>query len=218
MDNASVAGTGSFTRGEEFNPLKRAIRELDYWIMNVASVVAETQASGSWRPQHSSFGHYVDWVALACDQKRSTVYYWFGVARSLRRAFPDADLSRLGFEKGKYILRVNKECPKVAKDILSKAMDSSINASSLEQIAIESGFKKSEKSLPDEKWMSADFSSYFSHSEKKELQDAKYAATHADPPISRSLPPAIQRKEVLLRWAREFLASSPVAESEDDGA
>jgi hypothetical protein len=55
--------------------------------------------------------------------------------------------------------------------------------------------------------MDLDYSCYVTDEERKEINDAANAARHMDPPIDEKSKEFMQRKEILLRFSREFLAA-----------
>lgn len=152
----------------------------------------------------NSSGSFIAYVSDRIGRERSYIYNVLTVANNLLPAISEADLVTMGISKAQSLAEfVKKSGRRVTPDLLGSALDPDCSTSELR--ASVAG-ELHEKSHPDERWRNL-AGIYATEDEWQEMLDAFEVAMRVDPPIDHTLPEHMRRKEIFLRWAREFMSS-----------
>ena len=166
------------------------IRRKKYWLLG----------------NYKTFGEYL----ADCEKKygigHSQLYVGMKVARNLLPSVPEKDLVEMGITKAgklsKYVEQSGQTT--IPEEVLSVARDPKKTSEDLDQVVN----TKLHNVLPVErgKWYALE-GFYVDDDEKQEILDAIDLAKSIDPVIPNSIPEWRQRKEIMLRWVREFLGT-----------
>jgi hypothetical protein len=192
------------------NTLERGYAQL-------ASALLTVQENRYWEGYFESWGKYIEHITNIYNLGKAQLYHKVAVVRELDGIVELKDLTNMGISKASVladVARMNNGI--VPNDAIAAAQDDKTTVKDLK--------KKVHEILnvpqpQDGEWFDLGFAFYVTPEEKQELQEAMTAAQQADPVISNTIKDFMQRKEIALRWAREFLATySSVSEMESSRA
>jgi hypothetical protein len=154
---------------------------------------------------YPTFGSYIDAIKGKVGKGRTQLYSVIGVADKLL-PYVDADeLAEIGITKATLLKQSMKQTGKAPTDeALEAAQNPNVDAQELKALL----FKNENGNPETEQGKYWDWGgSYLTADEKDEVTRAFECAKKVDPVISQELPDHVQRKEIMLRLCREFLAT-----------
>lgn len=153
--------------------------------------------------EHKTFGDYIESIRERVGKGRTQIYAVIGVAEKLLPMVSEEDLADMGITKATELKRALSSGQAVTKELVAHARDPKTTIESLRAELFENKVNPTEP-----RGIYFDFGgAYLSSDEKAEITRAFDVACRVDPVIDQALPEHARRKEVFLRWAREFLAT-----------
>jgi hypothetical protein len=178
----------------------------------LASALLVVQQNHYWDTTHESWGDYFKCVAEKFNLGRSQLYHKVAVVKELDGVLLPEELTQMGISKASVLADAHRANPCVINDtVVENAKNKSVTVKQLKK-AIAEATHAPEATTDD--WFDMNFAFYVTPEEKAELMEAMDAARGVDPPISTTLKDFMQRKEIALRFAREFLATYSTKEEE----
>lgn len=152
-----------------------------------------------------SFAQYLGYIEERIGRARSQIYAYVGVAERLAPYISEANLERMGISRAQELVRYVKHSGlAVPSHLLLDALDPKIKLGKLHTNVSEALHEKGEVKGS---WWEPFAGAYFLPDEKAEVQQAIELAKGMNP---SDTPDHVQRKEILLAWAREFVSSNPI--------
>ena len=184
-----------------------AILETGY--AEFAQALLEVRERKYWMDGHESWALYLQNISEVYHLGRTQLYHQIAVVDTLQGVVSESDLNKMGITKASVLAAIAKKNTLPA-EILSAALTEGTTAKDLKALEAQT-FRNTDEVG---EWFDLNFAFVCTAEEKAELLDAMGAAKMIDPVISIDMKESAQRKEVALRWAREFLATYRV-EKED---
>ena len=192
--------------------LGRAETLLEKGYAEFAEALLVVQENRYWQGDHESWGEYMRFVTEKYNMGTRQVYHKLAAVKELKDDVSIGDLTEMGITKASVLADIHRNGGKLPEGAVELAKDPATTAKQLKQ-AMAEALHLSSPELGQ--WYDMGFSFVCTEEEKAELQDAEKAARRMDPPISNTLKDFEQKKQVALRFAREFLATYP---SEEESA
>jgi len=157
----------------------------------------------------ASFGQYVDSIKNKVEKGRTQIYNAVSVVKQLGPYVDQSSLDQMGISKASllasYIRRTSLKPP---ENLIEQAKDSKVTIAELKAAIFEA---EHQKDMPPHTTYFDLGGIYVTSDEKAEILRAFEVAAKVDPPISNECPEVRQRTEIILRLAREFLATYEAA-------
>jgi len=171
------------------------------WV-HLGSLLLKAQTRKHWITWgYESFGKLIDDLRGKLDRQRSYLYNVVDVSERLLPSMSEEDLEKIGISKANQLARYCKQSGlPVPKDLLDVAFNETTSVEDLHVAVLEA---LNEKGEVKGNWWSFD-GFYLLPDEKSEILQAVELAKRVDPPIPATLPDHEQRKQVMLKFAREF--------------
>lgn len=153
-----------------------------------------------------SWGSYIASIEQQYNRSRSQLYHFIGISEVLLPLLGGDTLAQIGSSKAGELKRYVKDSGRtVPQNLLDFALDPSKTVPQLHAKVM------SELHHPGEDKTSwYEFGGfYLTADEKLEVEAAIRSAKHEDPPVPHDIADHAQRREVFLRFAREFQSSYP---------
>lgn len=164
-----------------------------------------------WRElDYSGFDHFISEIGARFDRGRTQLYEYVSVVEKL---LPQVD-ARLLEEMGTSKARILRQAQKAAggraipENVLNAACQSRVTANQLRTIAHEA-YHVTQPDAEKGTWIDLGF--YATLDEREILKRAFRTAERTDPVIPKDIPDHLRRRESVLRWAMEYLASFEAA-------
>ena len=181
----------------------------------LASAILDVRENRYWEgEQYASWGDYMKYIADKFHMGRAQLYHKIGVVKELQGVVEPEHLSEMGIAKASVLADAHRAAggSGIPKELIARAREEKTTVKQLKQAIAEA----THGIAPEETgWYDMNFAFYVTDEERKELQEADELARSLDPPISTTLKDFMQKKEVALRWAREFMATYVQKEDED---
>lgn len=185
--------------------LAEAEQKLEHGYAKLAYMLEEVAEKRYWNGRYESFGAYLDYIGGTYNIGKSQLYNYRSAARDLEGSVTSSQMDTMGISKALVLRDAKNNTGLIPEKALNAAMDPKTTTDNLKKLL----FDAQNPIVPESgKWVKLDFSGYYTEEEKQEISDAMNAARHGDPVINQKLPDHMQSKEVLIRFAREFLAAN----------
>jgi hypothetical protein len=180
--------------------------ELQTSYVQLGTLLFRIQAKQLWLALgYANWTEYFNFLQEKFDRSKGQLYAYIGVAKTLKPYVADKDLFEMGIGKASELRKTVELTGKApSSDIIKKAVNPAVKITQFRQDLHD------EANVTDhnEKGFWMDFGGcYMSPGEKEEWLKALEIAKGIDPVISNKLPDHIQRKEAMLRLAREFIGT-----------
>lgn len=192
--------------------LAAAEGQLEAGYAKLAFLLQDVHEKRYWMGTYESFGGFLSHLSERFNLKKSQLYNYLSAARELGGTVTESQLNQMGISKALALREAKLASGSVPENVLTAALDPKVTVKDVKRMLFEAAVVQKPE---DGRWFDLDFSCYLTPEEHQEIMDAANAARHIDPPISETLKDFMQRKEILLRFAREFLAAN--AEAVIDG-
>ena len=149
-----------------------------------------------------SWGSYMRHVTETFKLGQRQLYHKIAVVKELRGVVPLEDLTEMGISKASVLADTHKIAP--VTDEMIETAKSDATAKELKQRIAETLHLPEDEGM---EWIDLGYAFFVSAEEKQEIRDAEEAARMQDPVVSNTIKESTQRKEVFLRFCREFLAT-----------
>ena len=184
--------------------LAAAEGQLELGYAKLAHALAEISEQRHWIGTYKSFGEFIQHISDTYNLGKSQLYSYMAAARDLGDSVTEDQMNAMGISKALALREAKNSTGIIPSVVLDRALDPAVTVKDIRKLLYDAGtITKPE----DGTWCDLDFSCYCTDEERAEINDAQKAARRTDPPISESLPDHMQRKEILLRFAREFLGA-----------
>ena len=153
-----------------------------------------------------SWGSFVVYVCKKIGRERSQLYAVVSTTQLLLSSVSENDLNAIGISKAQELARFVKQSGRSVPDsLLELAKNETTTVEQLHAAVLEELHEKGESKG---KWH--EFGGFYCTTDEwKEIEQARRAAMAVDPPIPDTDPDHVIRREVVLKWAREFVSSYP---------
>lgn len=158
--------------------------------------------------KYPTFGDYIEDLKARIDKGKTQLYHLMSVVENLLPTLTEEELLAIGITKCIELNRYLKASgeTQVPEELVDFAKDDNHG---VEELRAET-FKAINPTEPGYKGVYFDFGGcYLEEEELQEVKSAIELAKSVDPVVKNTLPEHIQRKEVLLRFSREFISSNP---------
>ena len=178
--------------------------QLEGGYAKLAYLLRDASENRYWEGPYKSFGEFVTHLSSKYYLGRASLYNYMSTARELGDDVTQEQLNNMGISKAMVLRDAKKEKGILPADSVSKAVESGVTVKELKKLL----FEASNDFGPDDgTWMDCGFEFYASDEERALINDAANAARRIDPVIEEKGKDFMQRKEILLRFCREFLAA-----------
>ena len=177
-----------------------AILETGY--AEFAQALLEVREMKYWMDGHESWALYLQNISEVYHLGRTQLYHQIAVVDTLQGVVSESDLNKMGITKAGVLAAIAKKNTLPA-EILSAALTEGTTAKDLKALEAQT-FRNADEVG---EWMDLEFCFIVTAEERAEINEAMELAERTDPPILNEMKRSAQRKEVALRWAREFLAT-----------
>ena len=162
--------------------------------------VAELQL---WRLNYTTFKDYLRSVSEVSKKTVAQLHRYFLTVRDLSDTFSAAQLETIGITKAMQLRKAKDYAIILPKIIAEAALDSRITTQDLKKI-ISTTLKLPED---DGDWFDLGAEFYVNPEERATIEAAVRAAEQCDPVTKKTIDISMQRKDVVLKWCMEFLAT-----------
>jgi len=183
--------------------LAAAEGQLEKGYAHLAFLLRDVSENRYWDGSFKSFGEFLSQLSERYNLGKSQLYNYLSAARELNGAVTEEQLNTMGISKALALREAKNATGVIPENVLTAALDPKVTVKDIKKLLFDAGVLVKPE---DGTWIDLDFSCYVTEEEKREINDAANAARHMDPPIDEKSKEFMQRKEILLRFAREFLA------------
>lgn len=190
--------------------LKRGYVRLGCWL-------SETKQNEYWRLWgFGSFGKFMTDLRERYEKGRTQLFHYTSVVEKLLPQISEADLETMGISKAIVLKNtVTRTRGTIDDETVATACDPRTTEQGLKAF-VHTRYDLPPGEKPKGTWF--DFGGFFLDAdEREEIRRAMGVAEKVDPPIAADLPDWARRKEILLRFAREFLGTYEAAVSRGEG-
>lgn len=190
--------------------LKRGYVRLGCWL-------SETRQNEYWRLWgFGSFGKFMTDLRERYEKGRTQLFHYTSVVEKLLPHISEADLETMGISKAIVLKNtVARTSVNVDAETVATACDPHVTEQGLKAF-VHTRYDLPPGEKPKGTWF--DFGGFFLEAdERAEIRRAMEVAEKVDPPVAVDLPDWARRKEILLRFAREFLGTYEEAVRRGEG-
>lgn len=184
---------------------------MEHGYAELAEALLVVQEGRFWEGEYESWGAYMAAITEKHKMGRAQLYHKVAVCRELRGLVDAADLTSMGISKASVLADISRANGTLPNDAIAEAKNPETTVKELKRALAEAAHAPEQE---DGEWMDLNFAFYVTAEERAEINDAMLAARQMDPPISNTLKDFMQRKEIVLRFAREFLATYSAKDQE----
>ena len=177
-----------------------AILETGY--AEFAQALLEVREMKYWMDGHESWALYLQNISEVYHLGRTQLYHQIAVVDMLQGVVSESDLNKMGITKAGVLAAIAKKNTLPA-EILSAALTEGTTAKDLKALEAQT-FRNADEVG---EWFDLGAAFICTKEERAEIEDAILAAVNLDPVIQNTMKASAQRKEIVLRWCREFLTT-----------
>lgn len=188
--------------------LAQAEQKLEAGYAHLGLLLDDVMKQRYWEGAYESFGAFMVHLSERYKIGRAQLYNYRHTATKLLEAGIEPDeMNKMGINKARALARVENPPAKVVE----AALKPEITAKQVEDMLDEALNRPPRE---DTKWHNLQFKAHFTEEEYATLNDAANAARHGDPAIPNDVAESEQSKQIVLKWAQDYLAthSEDVAE------
>lgn len=174
-----------------------------------AQALLTVQKHKYWEDSFVSWGDYLDNVTTKFNLGRAQLYHKLSTVKQLQESVSLEDMTEMGISKATVLANVHSKYGSLPSGSVEMAKE--LTVKELKQSLAEALHTPEEDHM---EWMDLGYAFYVTPEEKAEIVAAEKAAREQDPAISTSLKDFMQKKEIVLRFVREFLATYPAKDEE----
>jgi len=184
--------------------LAAAENQLEVGYAKLAFLLKEVSENRYWHGTYKNFGDFLGNLQKKFNLGKSQLYNYLSTAKELQQ-LTESELNQMGISKALVLRDVHATSGRdVPQEVVTKALDPKVTVKDLKKLLFDSG----QLIQPEEGiWFDLDFSGYYTEEEIATIKDAVNAARHTDPPIDEKSAEHVQRKQIFVRIASEFLGS-----------
>jgi hypothetical protein len=184
--------------------LAKAESQLEYGYAKLAFLLHEVATYKYWVGAFESYGDFLSKIQETYGVSKSQLYNYRSAAAELEGAVTVEQLNTMGISKALVLRSAKKNTGAIPDGVLDQAVDKNVSVQDLKQLLYDA---KAIEKPEDGKWVTLDFSSYYTEEEAATLKDGLSAAFRGDPAIPETLPKMIRMKQALLKFVTEFLGA-----------
>lgn len=177
--------------------------QLEGGYAKLAYLLRDASENRYWEGLYKSFGEFMSHLRDQYPLGRAQLYNYLSTARDLGEDVNQDQLNAMGISKAMVLRDAKNEKGSISESAVTAAQDPKITVKELKKLL----FEASNEFTDDGTWMDCGFEFYVTDEERALIQDAANAARRVDPVIDDKGKDFMQRKEILLRFCREFLAA-----------
>jgi hypothetical protein len=194
--------------------LGKAETALEHGYAEFAAALLTVQENRYWEGEFESWGKYIEHITNTYNLGKAQLYHKVAVVRELDGIVETQDMTNMGISKASVladVARLNNGI--VPNEVIAAAQNDKTTVKDLKKRVAEILHTPEQE---NGEWVDLGYAFYLTPEEKEEIFAAEQAARNIDPVISNTLKTFMQKKEILLRLCREFLAT--YAENNDEMA
>lgn len=171
-------------------------------------LLTEVSEQKLWDGQYESFGSYIAELGTKFKRGRTSLYSYFGTVRDLKDHVPAESLAQIGIGKAQELVRAIKSTGVgPSAEIIKEAVKSTVSVKDVRKLLYDA--KQVGADEAGSEWYDMEAAFYCTPDEKFVLESAIIAAERTDPVIPRTNKHSARIKEVMMRWAMEYINSVP---------
>jgi hypothetical protein len=175
---------------------ERGYAHLGWLLLQVASLQV-------WRLHFSTFKDYLKNVATIAKKTVPQLHRYFLTVRDLSDTFSADEMERIGITKAMQLRTAKDYALVLPNAVIEAALDTAVSSTALKKV-IATTLKMPEA---DGDWFDLDAEFYVTAEERALIEDAIRAAEHCEPVTKKTISMSGQRKDIVLKWCMEFLAT-----------
>jgi len=176
--------------------LERGYAQLSWMLFEVATLQL-------WRVKYDSFRKYLVDVATFSKKTPGVLHQYFLTVRDLSDTFTADQLATMGISKAIQLRHAKEYAIVLPKTLIDAAMTPSTTVKDLKKL-ISITLRLPED---DGDWFDLGAEFYVNPEERATIEDAVRVAMLCDPATKKTISISMQRKDVVLKWCMEFLAT-----------
>jgi hypothetical protein len=162
-----------------------------------------------------SWGKYFDSIIQKFNLGKAQMYHKLAVVRELKGIVPSAELTDMGISKASVLADACRAHGGILpNEAIAAAKNPDLTVKGLKKTLATARILPEQQ---DGEWLDLGMAFYVTEDERAEIAEAMRIAREMDPPVSNTLKDFMQRKEVFLRFVREFLATYSLPEEIGEG-
>jgi hypothetical protein len=210
MTEAIVTDAGAWAKLHDVDVWAEKIGQaegmLEAGYAQFAAALLDVQENRYWElAEFESWGKYFDSIIQKFNLGKAQMYHKLAVVRELKGIVPSAELTEMGISKASILADAHRaNGGMLPNEAISAAKNPDVTAKELKKTLATA------RILPEQnqdEWLDLNMAFYVTAEEREEIQEAMQIAREIDPPVSNTLKDFMQRKEIFLRFVREFLAT-----------
>jgi len=187
----------------EASNLGESTEELEHGFVSLGYLLLEAAEMRYWQIHYEKFRDYIQEIAPKCGKTPDQLHRYFLTVRDLSDTFSKTQLQTMGITKCMFIRGKKDYLVVFPQEVLDAALNPEVTVADLKRIT--SKFLKAPEDDGD--WFDLEAEFMVSPEERATIEGAVRAAMHVDPVIKATNSKSAQMKEVVLRWAMEFLGT-----------
>jgi hypothetical protein len=162
--------------------------------------VAEMQY---WRVRHDSFREYLKVVAAKAKRSPGQLQQYFLTVRDLMDTFTPAEMETIGITKATKLRQAKDYALVLPQTLKTAALDPKISSKELKKLISET-LKMPED---DGDYLDCEMEFMVTPEQRATIEQAIEVAKHTEPLTKSTISQSVQKKDVVLKWAMEFLGA-----------
>lgn len=181
--------------------LADAEQKLEAGYAHLGLLLDDVMKQRYWEGTYESFGSFMAHLSDKYNVGRAQLYnYRHTVTKLLEAGIEPEDMNKMGINKARALAKV--ENPPAS--VIEAALNPTVTAKQVENMLDEALNRPPRENA---EWHNLQFKFYLTDEEYATLNDAANAARHGDPSIPNDVSETEQNKQIVLKWAQEYLAS-----------
>lgn len=181
--------------------LADAEQKLEAGYAHLGLLLDDVMKQRYWEGTYESFGSFMAHLSEKYNVGRAQLYnYRHTVTKLLEAGIEPEEMNKMGINKARALARVENP----PANVIEAALKPTVTAKQVENMLDEALHRPQRE---DTEWHNLQFKFYLTDEEYATLSDAANAARHGDPAIPNDVSETEQNKQIVLKWAQEYLAS-----------
>jgi hypothetical protein len=188
----------------EASKLGESSADLETGFVSLGYAVLEIAESRCWQISHDKFRDYIAELAPKCGKTPDQLHRYWLTVRDLIDVFSKEQLQVIGITKAMFLRGRKDYLIVLPQEVVAAALDTNVSVAELKRIT--SKFLNAPEE-DDADWLDLEAEFVVTPEERATIEDAIRAAEHTDPVIKATNSKSARMKEVVLRWAMEYLGA-----------
>ena len=185
--------------------LAEAEKQLEAGYAQLGLLLEDVVKYRYWIGSYESFGEFMMHLSTKYNVGRAQLYNYRTTATALLGAgiTPD-EMNTMGINKARVLADAAKHEGHIPSKMIEAALQPQATTKDIRKILFET-FNRP----PDENndWFDLGFEFYATEEQRETFNDAANAARHGDPAIPEGIADSMQRLQIALKWAQNYLAT-----------